>query len=567
MHYPQLIGSLIAAALVGSGSLSADVKLPSIFGDHMVLQQDTALPVWGTADSGEKVTVTLGNETGSAVAGADGKWMVKLAPLPEGSTPLTMTVTGKNSLKFDDVLVGDVWVCSGQSNMEFALGAAHDEKTELPQATDPQLRIFLVTKKTSLDPLTDVAGKWELCAPNTVNRFSAVGYFFGHDLRKSLNRPIGLIGTYWGGTPAQAWTSISGLQKEPSLKHFVDAADKARADFPKANADFPAKMEAYKAEKAKWDQEVGTTYNATLKDWNDAVAQARATGAALPSRPVPSVPAPKVPTTPDGGPFLTANLYNGMLAPLIPYAIKGAIWYQGEANAGAGLEYRVLFSRMISDWREKWGQGDFPFLFVQLAAYKPGGPNWNILRESQTKTLALPHTGMASALDIGDPNNIHPIDKHDVGHRLAVIAQTVAYGRKGVISGPLYDKFEVKGDKVQISFTQTDSGLMIGSAPWTAPGVTPLPNTTLVGFLIAGDNKKWVPADAKIEGNTVIVSSADVSKPVAVRYAWEAAPSANLYNKEGMPASPFRTDDWVDAPPTPPTTPAAPSTNAAPVTK
>jgi sialate O-acetylesterase len=545
----RILSCLALATVAGSCPLLADVKMPAIFGDHMVLQQEAQFPIWGTADSGEQVTVRIGSESGTAVAAADGKWLVKLAPLPAGTPPLTMTVSGKNNLKFEDVLVGDVWICSGQSNMEFALHGAHNAKSVIPAATDPQLRLFIVKNKAALEPQTDVEGKWEVCSPETASKFSAVAYFFGRELRSKLNRPIGLIGTYWGGTPAQAWVSESGLQKEPALQNYVAVYQKNRADYPQAVADFPTKEAAYEADTTQWQQTYGATFQATLKDWSAAVARARAANEVPPEQPKPTVPTPKPPIPPDGGKLAPVGLFNGMIAPLIPYAFKGVIWYQGESNTSNPKEYSVLFPRLIGDWREKWGQGDFPFIFVQLAKFNLswiGTTGWAHLRDVQLKSLSVPNTGMAVAFDVGDPNNIHPTDKLDVGLRLAMTAEHLAYGQTLVYSGPIYDSMQVRDSSVVVNFTQTGGGLIIGRAPWTAPGVPPLSNATLLGFQIAGTDQKWFPADAKIDGNTVVIASPQVPQPVAVRYAWGNAPDANLYNKDGLPASPFRSDDWSD---------------------
>lgn len=548
-----LKGCVMAIAFVISDwSLLADITLPAIFGDHMVLQQGIKLPVWGTADAGESVTVTVGKESAQTKAAADGSWRVDLAPLPEGPAAVTMTVAGKKSLTFTDVLVGDVWVCSGQSNMEFSLVSAHNSATEIPKANDSTLRLFMVAKKAALDPVTALSGTWQLCTPDSATKFSAVGYFFGRDLRAGLQRPVGLIGTYWGGTPAQAWTSLSGLKKEPTLKDYVDQADRIHANFVQAQADYPAKLEAFKADMAKWQQNEGKVYNKAMQEWKVDAQKALAANQPEPARPKTPATMPKPPLTPEGGSNAPATLFNGMISPLVPYALKGAIWYQGESNAGRAAEYRILFPIMITDWREKWGQGDFPFLFVQLASFQAGPvQNWPFLREAQLNTLALPNTGMASAVDIGSPYNIHPQDKIDVGTRLALAASHVAYGKKIVYSGPIYDSMKVEGDVVRIMFTHTGGGLMIGTAPWRPAGVEPLSDATLVGFTIAGKDKNWIPADAKIKDDSVIVSSPQVSDPIAVRYAWANAPLCNLYNKEGLPASPFRTDDWPEINPTP----------------
>jgi len=548
---------LLFFVLVSARPCLADVRLPAIFGDHMVLQQEAKLPVWGTADAGEKVTVTVGTESASATADSEGKWRVELQALPSGSAQVTMTVTGKNKLIFSDVLVGDVWVCSGQSNMEYPLSGAHNASGELPKASDPGLRLFHVQRKTSLQPETDVGGSWQVCTPETAKNFTAVGYFFGRELRTSLKRPIGLIEASWSGTEAQAWTSLSGLQKEPALHGYVDKYNLNLAHYPKALADAPAQTAAYRAALDAWHRDVNPSYQAALKDWNEAVAKAKAAGQPQPPRPQPSTPIPQAPADPTGGPHGPSNLFNGMIAPLIPYAIKGAIWYQGESNASQAMEYRTLFPLMITDWRQRWGLGDFPFLFVQLASFDESvhpSQDWALLRESQVKTLALPNTGMASAVDIGDPTFIHPQDKMDVGLRLALAAKHIAYGRDLVYSGPIYDSMKVEATAIRVSFTQTGGGLVIGQAPWIPSSMTknPVSTTELESFTIAGADQNWVQAQAKIDGNTVVVSSSQVAQPVAVRYGWADAPRCNLYNKEGLPASPFRTDDWPAPLPAPP---------------
>ena len=568
---PVLTGTLAGAA-------RAEVKLAEIFGDHMVLQEETKLPVWGWADPGEKVTVTLGNASGSAVAAADGTWRVDLPPVPQNTAPQVLTVAGKNTLTFQDVLVGDVWLASGQSNMEFGIGNDDRGAEAIAKADEPQIRLFMVPKATSLDPKTGfvtvppdhLEGKWQVCSPTTLggkwgwNGFSAAAFYFGREIHHVTNRPIGLIGTYWGGTPAQAWTSLSGLQQDPVLAHYVEAHQKfvdnytqASADYPKLKADFDTAMQ-------QWNQNVAPALNQAMTQWRTDAATAVAANQPVPPQPVPSQPKPNAPLPPDGGQNAPTDLFNAMIAPLVPYAIKGAIWYQGEANAGNGKEYATLFPRMITDWREKWGQGDFPFLFVQLANWlapqkEPAEVSgWALLREAQLKTLALPHTGMALAVDIGNPFDIHPKDKLDVGLRLALAARRVAYGENVVSSGPIYDTMTVEGSKIRLTFKEVGGGLTMGVPPWTPTGTPPPAPTELKGFAIAGDDKKWVWGKAEIEGNTLVVSGDGVANPVAVRYDWANCPFGNLYNKEGLPASPFRTDDWEDAPPAPPK-PAAPT--------
>ncbi len=563
MFHRRFFACLLGGTFLTSATwLHADVKMSPIFGDHMVLQQGMNLPVWGTADAGEKVTVAVDKTTGSTTAGADGKWSVKLAPLVSGATPVTVTVTGKNTLKFEDVLIGEVWVCSGQSNMEYGMGMRPNPQPEIDAANIPLLRLFVVTKTPSLTPQTEIKdipgkpmiGHWVVCTPESIVKagnwggFTAVGYFFGRELQKTTGAPVGLIASCWGGTPAQAWTSPEALEKDPALKRYSDAYQAAIAAYPQAMADFPAKKAAYEAELAKWNKAVNPAFDQSLAAWKTAADQAKAAGTPAPPKPQPPVPQPKPPADPNGGPNLSTTLFNGMIEPLLPYGIKGVIWYQGESNSGEAELYRVLFPTMITDWRARWGEGDFPFLFVQLAGYGPGG-TWPLLRESQLKTLSLPKTGMATAVDIGDPKNIHPGDKLNVGLRLALAAEHIAYGKDVVYSGPIYDTMKIEGSAIRLSFTHVGGGLVIGAPPTYGPGLTPPPTDKLVGFVIAGDDKKWVPAEAKIEGNDIIVSSPDVAKPVAVRYAWEALPTINFYNKEGLPASPFRTDDWEIAAP------------------
>lgn len=533
--------SYLAASLVPLvtiGHAHADVTLPRIFGDHMVLQQESTLPVWGWASPGEKVTVTLGSQTQSTVATADGKWRVDLKSVPPTKAAQELRITGNNTLNFTDVLVGDVWIASGQSNMERGIQSAHDADISLPKANDSQLRMYFVPWATALEPQKDLAaaplnslnGRWVVCTPENMKAnwgwygFSAIGYYFAKDLREKTGRPIGMIATYKGGTPAQAWTSMNALESQPQFEPYTSDHKKLINGFEAAKAAFPAKENAAKA---------------AIEKWNAAGQKG---------------PRPQGAPAPDGGHSAPANNFNAMVAPLIPYAIKGVIWYQGESNANTiidSLQYRDLFPLMITDWRQQWGQGDFPFLFVELAGYNAKGssPYWPWLRDSQQKALALPNTGLATAIDIGDANDIHPKDKTDVGHRLALVARKIAYGESNLVtSGPTYTGMKTEGSKIRLSFSNTGSGLTIGSAPWVAEKSQPIPTNKLLGFLIAGADKNFVEADATFEGNTVIVSSPSVSQPVAVRYAWSDCPAANLYNAEKLPASPFRTDSFEPGP-------------------
>ncbi len=524
MRLKGLCAGILATACLSAASW-ADVKLPAIFGDHMVLQQDSKLPVWGWADPGEAVTVSAAGQKAAATAGQDGKWTVKLEAIKVTDQPIELTVAGKNTLTLKDVLVGDVWVCSGQSNMEFALANAHNAATEVTQANYPKIRLFKVAKKIAFEPQADCQGKWEVCTPESARGFSAVGYFFGKELHQTFGKPIGLVGTYWGGTPAQAWTSLSGLQSQPSLDCFIDGFNRVQNNLAKI--------------KEQYEKEILPKWQQAYDRWKaDAQAQRKNNKNATPSRP------PLKPSDPTQSPHIPTVLNNGMIAPLIPYAIKGAIWYQGESNAGNPI-YRTLFPAMIADWRKSWGQGDFPFLFVQLANFAPGGGSWASLREAQLMTLSLPKTGMAVAIDVGQANDIHPRDKMDVGRRLALAARHIAYGQDLVYSGPIYKSMKVEGDKIRLAFDHVGGGLTIAAAPSTQPNVPPAsPASSLKGFTIAGADKQFLPAQAKIEGDSVVIWSEQVQQPVAVRYGWESNPQVNLYNKEHLPASPFRTDNW-----------------------
>jgi sialate O-acetylesterase len=483
------------------------------------------VPVWGTARDGEKVTVRFDGQSASTTA-AGGKWMVKLPPHKEGG-PYELTVTGDNTVTLKNVLVGEVWICSGQSNMEFGFMGSANAAAEGPNANYPKLRMFTTPKVTAATPRSEAAGQWVECTPDTVKGFSAVGYFFGRDVHKALNVPVGMIHTSWGGTPAQAWTSIEGLRKDPELADHVKAAEKLQADYAKNAATYPAELAAYNEQKKQWDTEIGSAYATTLSAWNEEVKQAKAGGKPLPPKPQPAKPAPVPPRSPEGTSGTPTALYNSKIAPLVPYAIKGVIWYQGESNASRAREYRTLFPRMIADWREKWGQGDFPFLFVQIAPYVGQPPE---IREAQFLTLSKsPNTAMAVITDVGEANNIHPKQKEPVGARLALAARALAYGEKIEYSGPLFESAKFDGNRAIVRFQHTGSGLQAKDGP-------------LKGFTVAGADKKFVPATAEIVGDTVVVSAPEVTAPVAVRYGWATVPDVNLYNKEGLPASPFRSD-------------------------
>jgi sialate O-acetylesterase len=466
----------------------------------MVLQQGVPVRIWGSADAGESVRIDFQGQSASTKASENGKWTVWLKPLATAG-PLEMTVTASNTITIKDILVGEVWLGSGQSNMEFQLERAINHDEALAHAAYPLIHLFHVRRAVADQPLDDVAGDWQVCSAESVKLFSAVEYFFGRHLYESLHVPMGLIESDWGGTPAQSWTSHAALEADPVLRFILDGWEKTLADYPAA--------------KEKYDQQ--------LEPWNQAVAAAKAEGKTPPNR-------PGAPLGP-GNQNTPAGLYNGMIAPLTPYAIRGVIWYQGESNANDqtnAYRYRRLFADMIEDWRNRWGEGDFPFLFVQLANYKTN-PYWTVLRESQTETLRLSNTGMAVIIDVGESHDIHPKNKQDVGYRLALAALHIAYGQPGEYSGPLFRQATAEGAAMRVWFTH-------------AEGLQARGGGAITGFTIAGADHNFVPAEVQVDGDTVVVSSAQVSNPVAVRYAWADDPVCNLVNRAGLPAGPFRSD-------------------------
>lgn len=495
----------LAVALMATGSSArADVKLPAIFGDHMVLQRDQANPVWGWADPGEEVTVKIAGQTKTTKAGDDGAWRVKLDPLSIGD-PLEMTVEGKNKLTFKDVLVGEVWICSGQSNMQWPVSAAVDPDLEILTANRPQIRLISVPQVGTQDPQRDFQGAWEVCSPESVASFSAVGYFFGRRLQETINVPIGLIDNAWGGSACEAWIPRDRLADAVKYQDLLALWAEREAAYPEAKKAFDDHQAA--AEKAKANGE----------------------------------PAPKAVANPDAlmrGNARPGNIYNGVLLPTVGYGIRGVIWYQGENNAGRAHQYRDMFPLMIETWRELWGQGDFPFYWVQLADFRaekpePEDSDWAELREAQTMALRLPNTGQAVIIDLGEGKDIHPRNKQDVANRLARWALSRDYGVDVPAQSPTYKSMEKKDGKVVLTFDHVDGGFR------------PFDVHAPVGFAIAGADRKFVWADAKITGpNTVEVWSDQVSEPEAVRYAWADNPVCNLYSNAGLPTTPFRTDDW-----------------------
>jgi sialate O-acetylesterase len=461
----------------------ADVHLPHIFGNLMVLQRDKPIRFWGTADAGEKVTVSIGKNEASATADAHGKWKVELPAMPAGK-PVEVKVAGKkNTVTFHDVLLGEVWVCSGQSNMQMSVKSAANAQHEIANSTHLQIRLFTVPMKTSPKPADDVEAYWNECTPYSSPNFSAVAYYFGTYLHAQLGVPIGLIDTSWGGTRIEPWTPPAGFRAVPAVTSILTDLEKHP----------PVVQLPVKSKKGKKRAQ-----------------------------------APQLQQTP-------TYLYNAMIHPLVPFAIRGAIWYQGESNLGDGMLYFEKMKALIMGWRTVWNEGDFSFYYVQLAPYHYNNSNPTLLPlmwEAQTAALSIPDTGMAVINDIGNLKNIHPKDKQDVGKRLGLWALAKNYGKQIVYSGPLYKSMDVEGSSIRLKFNDVGGGLAARDGK------------PLNWFTIAGEDHKFVDAVAKIEADSIVVSATSVAKPVAVRFAWNQDAEPNFANIEGLPASAFRTDKW-----------------------
>jgi sialate O-acetylesterase len=663
--------------LVHPWLLHADVRLPAIVSDHMVLMKALSVPVWGKADPGEQVTVSLNGTRLSTTAGPDGKWMARLNLSESSAGPFQMTVKGKNEIAISDVVVGAVWLASGQSNMEFPLSGSLGAKAEIAQSENHFLRQFRVAKVVRPQPADDCKGTWVVASPATAGEFTAVGYYFGKHLSQILNQPVGIINASCGGTFSEAWTSLDAMNRVESFKLAEEARQKTRVDYPgrkkafvtefaawlKANrrqdkpcpdpdsfaaekvvtADWvplklPGKIsapglatngaiwirkqielpagaispgqdfkvnlghlegfeEVYWNGKKVWEtpyekypgvgyssyfplpkggikvgrntiavriyspgRPSGLSFDPTqfkagpvtlAGDW---LAKAEFTLPPLPASVLATIPQPpaRPPEMPAGG------LFNGMIHPLIPTALSGVIWYQGESNAGRAYEYRIAFPMLIQDWRDQW-QPDLPFYFCQLPSYRPKTPTpgeseWAELRESQSQALKLPNTEQAILIDLGESDDIHPRNKLDVGQRLARIALAKQYGNPLVFHGPTYESMSIERANVRIKFANVDRGLVARPLPatydvstklgQTAPLNRNTPTSDLQGFSICGEDHHWVWADARIDGDTVVVWSSQIAHPIAVRYAWADNPTCNLTNGAGIPASPFRTDDF-----------------------
>jgi sialate O-acetylesterase len=467
MHSIRLFLIVVAASANAAPLAPAGPELDALFQDHAVLQRDKPAPVWGRAAPGEHVSVSYAGQTVGATAGSDDRWIVVLAPMAASPSGADLTVSGKGRTVVRDVVVGEVWLCSGETNMEFEVDDAsrplfrvNDAAAEVAAAHYPLIRHFKVAPQSSTHPVETLRGDWKVCAPETVGGFTAVGYFFARDLFARLNVPFGIIDSACAGTSLECWMSPVALAGSPGISIGHPAA---------------------------------------------------------------------------GGPWVPASAFNGMIHPLLHYAIRGAIWYQGESDVGRAAEYAVGFPKMITSWRAHFGQGDFPFFWVQLANVdSPGegpGEPWAYLREAQSRALSLPSAGQAVAIDIGDLRSARARNKQEVGRRLALLAKAKVYAIPVDYSGPAYKEIAVEGSSIRVRFSFAGDGLTASGRP-------------LQSFEIAGADRVFHRAGAIIQGDSVVVRSAAVGQPVAVRYAWRNAPEANLYNGAGLPAAPFRSDDW-----------------------
>ena len=503
-------------------ALRAELKLPAIIGDHMVLQQQQTNPIWGWDNPDTKVTVTFAGQTQTAKAGADGKWAVKLAAAPASDVPRTLTIAGSTTREIRDVLIGEVWMCSGQSNMGFQLDRDWNGDLEAAASNLPNLRLIKVPQVGTQELKTDFKGQWRASTADSAKTFSAVGFLFGRYIHQILGMPVGLIDNSWGGSAAEAWIRRETIAGDPRFAATMAAATKREADIAsgKAQADFEA---------------------ATAK-WKLAAEAAKAEGKNPPAAP----PNPEAWLTGNARP---GNIFAGVVHPTLGYGLKGVIWYQGESNAGRAYEYAQLFPFLIEQWRKEWQQGDFPFYWVQLADYKPEKPepsdsDWAELREAQTKTLAMPNTGQAVIIDLGEGKDIHPRNKHDVAARLVRWALVKDYGMKSPYRSPEFKSLAIEGDKATVTLDCFGSSLRAFDVAEAR------------GFAVCGEDHVWHWAKGKIIGkDRVEVSSEAVAVPIAVRYAWADNPVCNLFTDGGLPVTPFRTDDFpmnTEPNPTPP---------------
>lgn len=498
------VGVWLMTLLLLPTVLRADVALAPLFRDDVVLQRDQSLPIWGRAAPGEKVTVSFHDQSTTTLATEDGRWRVTLSPLAACKQEADLVVTGNNTIKVTGVVVGDLWLCSGQSNMEIRVRQAQNASQEIAEAQFPSIRQFKIPHAVASSPATDCAGTWVRCTPDKVGEFTAVGYFFARDWSARTGVPVGLINSSWGATQIESWMSEATLQADP-------AAQDIQTRWKLCLEEYPARYAAYKVALVKWNDEAATAEKAALKF----------------AQPRPSAPEG------EGGRWQPAGMYHAMIAPLTPMALCGVLWYQGESNCSRSTEYRTLFPALIQQWRADFAQPQLPFYFVQLASYEhprdKTGETWASLREAQVLALRLPATGMVVTIDIGDRKNIHPINKQEVGRRLALVARAQLLHENMEYSGPVFTGLQREGTRLRLTFNHAEKLVAHGDC--------------LTGFELAGDDHRFVAADARIEENNVVVSSTAVRLPVAVRYAWSNYPVANLFNQAALPATPFRSDD------------------------
>jgi sialate O-acetylesterase len=532
MHHSTRIyvGSfLLMMILVLGGPLSiglAQVRVSALFSDHMILQRDRPIVVWGWGTPGEDVLISLADQTANTQVAQDGRWTCTLKPLPASANPIELKIQATNEILLKDILVGDVWLCSGQSNMEWGLGGC-DAPEDIQSANFPLIRHFGVEANFAASPQANVKGRWNVCKPETAPGFTAVGFYFARRVHQETGVPIGLLRSSVGGTNIECWMSQETLMNTPALQTYAKMMRDSLAQYQNDLQAIIPEVEA----------------------WTKQSRDALSSGAQVPMPPA-------IPEFPFGEKMFRprcVTLHNGMIHPLKSFALKGVLWYQGENNAGSpadGLQYIEKKRAMINDWRQWFGDPDLPFYFVQLAAWQkttndPGlADGWAFFRDAQRQCLSLPHTGMAVAIDIGDADDIHPKNKYDVGQRLARWALANEYSKPIEVSGPLFRSLKIDGNKATIDFDHVGSGLAAGSKTGRNP-VEFSESTPLRRFAIAGQDRKWYWAEARIEGNRVVCSHPSVPEPIAIRYAFSMNPQgANLYNRDGLPASPFRTDDW-----------------------
>jgi sialate O-acetylesterase len=494
-------------ALVAATRALADISFAPLFRDGAVLQRDQPIIIWGQASAAEKVEVTFRRQTATVITRADGRWQVTLKAEPGSPVPAELTASGANTVTVRDVLVGDVWLCSGQSNMAMLVRNSADAEREIAAANFPLIRQFKVPTVVADRPAVEAGGSWTVCTPETVGAFSAVAYYFARDLHQKLNVPIGLVNSSWGGTQIEGWMSDAALRADPAWRD-------VQARWEKQLADYPAALAGHEQAVAKWTAEQAAAKEAGQK-------QARSK--------------PRAPEGP-GSRWLPAGIYNAMIAPLVPHGLRGVIWYQGETNAARHAEYASLFTGMIKQWRADFAQ-PLPFYFVQLANFEAQagnrGDTWAYLREAQARALKLPATGMAVTIDIGDPKDVHPKNKQEVGRRLALHARRQLFGEKIETDGPVFSSAKREGAALRVAFTHA-TGLRL----------EPAKDDGRVSFEVAGADQVFVPAEARVDGTTLLVSAPTVKEPVAVRYAWRNSPDARLFNRAGLPAAPFRSDKW-----------------------